>query len=70
LPVALVAQAPRVALVDLVARAVAADRSLAAKQDLAALAALVAQVAAVVVPGVALVGLLSRCSTPVRARLW
>ena len=70
MPVALVAQEPRVALVDLVGRAVAADRSLAAKQGLAALAARVAQVAAVAVPEAALAGLLSQCSTPVRARLW
>ena len=64
------AQELRVAQVDPAAQAVAADRSLAAKQGLAALADLVAQVAAVVVPEAAPVGLPSLCSTPVRARLW
>ena len=64
------AQELRVAQVDPAAQAVAADPSHAALLDLAARADLVAQVAAVVVPEAAPVGLPSLCSTPVRARLW
>lgn len=70
MPVALVAQELRVALVGLVARAAAAGRSPAALLDLVDQEDRAVLVAAAVVPEAALVVRPSRCSTLVRARLW